>query len=350
MHRRNLLKGALAAAIMMNTSITGKIKAGQDSEPVRPKVLKPGDTVGVIAPGTAVSNPDDQQKVKELMDFFGLKFRFGRNVLKGTGYKTRTVAERVDDIHEMFADKNINAVMCVRGGYGSGQLLDKIDYKLIAANPKIFLGYSDITAMHLAIGKFSNLVTFHGPVGLSSFTQLTVNYFRKAVFNSDPIGELINPSDKLSIHQLHPVRTIKSGKAAGKLTGGNLSLITSLMGTKYEIDTKDKILLLEDVDELPFRIDRMLTQLRLAGKLQQAKGIIFGECSGCSSNKPDAASTWDSSLGEVLDNILGDLNIPVFYGLAFGHTGDQFTIPMGVGAEMDSGNCKLTILEAGAVA
>ena len=350
MHRRNLLKGALAAAIMMNTSITDSLNGGQFVEPVKPSALKPGDTIGIIAPGTAVSSPDDLQKVKELMDFFGLKFRFGRNVLKGTGYKTRTVAERVDDIHEMFADKNINGVMCVRGGYGSGQLLDKIDYKLIASNPKIFLGYSDITAMHLAVNKFANLVTYHGPVGLSPFTPMTMNFFKKAVFNTEPIGELMNPSDKSSIHQAHPVRIIKGGKATGRMTGGNLSLITSLMGTKYEIDTKDKILLLEDVDELPFRIDRMLTQLRLAGKLHQAKGIVFGECSGCNSNKPDASTTWDYSLGEVLDNILGDLNIPVFYGLAFGHTGDQFTIPLGLTAEIDADNYKLTILESGTTA
>jgi muramoyltetrapeptide carboxypeptidase len=312
-----------------------------------PKALKSGDTIGIISPATSVTDPDQLAKAEEALKYFGLTAKFGKNVLKGTGYKTRTVDERLDDLHSMFADKDVSAVFCLRGGYGSAQLLDKIDYDLLRKNPKIFLGYSDITAMHIAINKLSGLITFHGPVLLSGFSNYTVDYFRKALFDTKPIGKISNPDTKSGIRLIHPTRTIRSGKAAGKLIGGNLSLICSLMGTPYEIETQGKILFIEEVGEEPYRIDRMLIQLRLAGKLQSAAGIVFGECLDCNSDGLQPSHIWDYSLGEVLDNILGNLNIPVFYGLTIGHTNDQITIPIGVNASIDTDNCILEIKEAG---
>ena len=269
-----------------------------------PKALKRGDTIGIIAPATAVTDPDQLAKATEALNYFGLNYKTGKNVLKGDGYKTRTAEERLNDLHTMFSDKIISGVFCLRGGYGSAQLLDRIDYDLIKNNPKVFIGYSDITAMHLAINKFSGLITFHGPVLLSGFSNYTADYFNKALFNTDPIGKIVNPELKSGIRLVHPTRTIKPGKATGKLIGGNLSIICSLMGTPYEIDTKNKILFIEDVGEEPYRIDRMLTQLRLAGKLQQASGIIFGECNDCNSDGLNPSHIWDYTLGEVLDNIL----------------------------------------------
>jgi muramoyltetrapeptide carboxypeptidase len=245
----------------------------------------------------------------------------------------------------MFQDPEVKGVVCIRGGYGSGQLLAGIDYDLIRRNPKVFLGYSDITAMHLAIQRKTGLVTFHGPVPLSGFTDYTIEHFRKALFEKQPLGTLTNPPETNELRPKHTLRTIRGGKARGRLTGGTLSLILATMGTPFEIETRGRILFLEDVDEQPYSIDRMLTNLRLAGKLQAAAGIVFGECSDCAPRdyKPSFNSTL--LLGEVLDEILGGLKAPVLSGLTFGHTPDQLTLPEGVMATLDADRGELIIEE-----
>jgi muramoyltetrapeptide carboxypeptidase len=316
---------------------------------VKPSVLKSGDTIGLITPATYVSDPDDLATADRTIRFFGCKPKYGRNVRKRTGYLGGSVAERLDDLHEMFADSAVKAVFCIRGGYGSGQLLDRIDYELIRRNPKIFLGYSDITSLHLGIHKRTGLVTFHGPVPLSRFTDYTQKHFRKALFETSPLGVLSNPPESNSLRPAHTWRTIRSGTARGRLIGGNLSLIAATMGTPYEIDTKGAIFFIEDVGEQPYSVDRMLTQLRLSGKLHEAAGIVFGECNECTPRefRPSFSSTF--SLGEVLDNILGDLKIPVLTGLTIGHTADQLTLPLGVMALLKADRGELTVEEAGVV-
>ena len=347
MKRRNFLRTTLPMAIL--PFIPGNSFAQQTNNlpMIKPKAIKPFDTIGIIAPGTAVSDPEDLAKANEMLTHFELKAKWGANLAKGTGYKSRSIKERIEDLHSMFTDKEISAVICIRGGYGSAQLLPHIDYKLIRQNPKVFLGYSDITAMHLAITKFSGLVTYHGPVILSAFSGFTEENFKKVLFLTKPIGELKNHTAKSNFRTVHPTRTIVPGKAKGNMTGGNLSLISSLMGTPYEIETDGKILLLEDVGEEPYRIDRMLTQLNLSGKLKKAAGVIIGECAGCNSEGLQPSKVWDYSFGEILDRQLGELKIPVFSGLTFGHTSDQLTIPFGIEAEMDSEKGTLTINEAG---
>lgn len=348
MRRRNFLGAVGAAAMLMPIAGKNEISAQQFiSNKIKPAALKQGDTVGVIAPGSAVNSPDDYLLAEEMAGYFGLKLKYASNVKKGSGYKTRSIRERVDDIHEVFSDKSVKGVFCLRGGYGSGQLLDYIAFGIIKKNPKVFLGYSDITALHLAINKLTGLVTFHGPVMLSPFSELTAESLKKAIFGNKPIGKIENSKEKDGIRLKEPVRTIHGGKAKGELTGGNLSLITSLMGTKYEINTRGKIFFVEDVGEPPYRIDRMLTQLKTAGKLQQAAGIVFGRCEDCSPGL--SASTWDLSLGEVLDNIFSDIKVPVFYGLTFGHTKDQFTLPEGVMAELDADTGIINITESACV-
>lgn len=279
------------------------------------------------------------------MRYFNLKAKWGRNVRKKSGYLGGTIEERLDDLHDMFRDPEVKAVFALRGGYGSAQILDGIDYNLIRANPKIFLGYSDITAMHLAIHQKTGLVTFHGPVVLSHFTEFTQQHFRKALFDAAPIGSVTNPRESNPLRPEHTLRVIRPGKARGPLIGGNLTLISTTMGTPYEIDTRGRILFIEDVDEEPYRIDRMLTQLRLAGKLNQAAGIIFGECADCRPKdyKPSFNSTF--TLGELADIFFGGLPIPVLSGLTIGHTNDQLTLPIGVMATLDADKGELVIEE-----
>lgn len=335
MTRRTLLAGA-AGGLFAQPAVKAVI---------RPRALQAGDTIGLITPATFVSDPDRLALVERTIRYFDLKPKFATNVRKKDGYLGGTIRERLDDLHEMFRDPQVKGIFAVRGGYGSGQLLDGIDYDLIRRNPKIFLGYSDITAMHIAIHQRTGLVTFHGPVATSTFTPYTQASFRKALFEPKPAGALTNPPESNTLRPNHALRTVRPGKARGRLTGGNLSLICELMGTPFEIDTRGRILFIEDVGEEPYRIDRMLTQLRLAGKLDAAAGLIFGECEDCKRRIYDPSFDATFSLGEVVDNILGGLKIPVLSGLTIGHTSDQLTLPLGVMASLDSDKGELVIEE-----
>lgn len=348
MERRSFMSGTLLALSLLSIKPEKLLaKVADLGEYTKPKAIKAGDCIGVIAPGTAVTDPDEISRAKEALDYFGLKMKLGKYVLHGNGYKSRSIKERLEDLHSMFTDQEVNAVIAIRGGYGSAQLLDGINYDLIHEHPKIFLGYSDITAMHLAINKIAKIVTFHGPVLLSTFNDYTIKYFRKAVFETNPIGEVKNSTVKNAFREDFPVRMISGGKCGGKLVGGNLSLISATLGTPYEIDTKGKILFIEDVGEQPYRIDRMLTQLRLAGKLKDAVGIVVGYCKDCDYEGLKPSRVWDYSLGEILDEILSPLKIPVISGLTFGHTSNQITLPLGVEAVLDADNKSLMITEAG---
>jgi muramoyltetrapeptide carboxypeptidase len=272
-----------------------------------------------------------------------LKCKFGRNVRARRGYLAGTEAERLADLHAMFADPDVAAVFCVGGGYGTERLLDRIDYELIRKNPKILLGYSDITGLHLALGKKSRLVTFHGPVALSSLPEWTLAGLRKALFSAEPIGAVENPPEKDSLSPEFPRHTLSPGRARGRTVGGNLTLVSTTMGTPYEIDTKEKILLLEDTGEAPYRIDRMLVQLALAGKLADAAGIVWGTCTDCEPS--NSSFEINLSMSELLDDLLGGLGKPVLAGLVFGHTKEKATIPLGVEAELDAGARTFSIVE-----
>jgi len=335
MHRRSFLQTSAAMAAV--------------AEPKRlifPRALQRGDTVGLITPSSYVSDPDELEFARRFCRFFGLELKMAKHVGARQGYLAGTARERVDDLHAMFADPAVRAIFCIRGGYGSAQMLPLIDFDLIRRNPKIFLGYSDITALHTAIGRMTGLVTFHGPVPLSHLSQWSQQHLAKALFDKAPLGIQINPPDTNPLQPAHTLRTIRPGKASGPLTGGNLTLLSTTLGTPWEIETEGRILLLEDIGEDIYRIDRMLTQLRLAGKLQRAGAIVVGECKDCP--PPDRSSAY--SLGEVLDYLLGDLGIPVYFGLSFGHTTDQVTLPLGVHATVDADAKTLTVTESAVAA
>ena len=321
-------------------------QSSREKSLIKPRALRAGDMIGLITPATWVADPDALATAERTVKHFGLTPRLGRNVGKRDGYLAGTIEHRLEDLHAMFGDPEVKGIFTIRGGYGSGHLLDRIDYDLIRRNPKVFVGYSDITALHLAIHKRTGLVTFHGPVPLSAFSDFTVEHFRRALFESKPLGTLKNPPETNTLRPRHTLRTIRGGRATGLLTGGNLSLIVATMGTPFEIETRGRILFIEDTGEQPYQIDRMLTNLRLAGKLEQAAGIVFGECSECGPRdyKPSFASTL--SLGEVLDNILGTIRTPVLTGLTIGHTADQLTLPIGVMATLDADKGELTVTES----
>jgi muramoyltetrapeptide carboxypeptidase len=345
MNRRNLLKLGVTGAVGLQLAACNVFSGSNENSagvakqksfpgtPIKPKALKPGDTVGVVAPGTNAQDVETIAKVKEVLEELELKPVITDTLRSEFGYKTRSPQVRADELNKMFASNDIDGIFCIRGGYGCQQILNLLDYDMIARNPKVFAGYSDITALLLTISSRCNFITFHAPVMSSAFTSYTTSHFKEMLFGEAGEGTILkNPDSKSGLRSSYPVRTVTPGKAKGRLIGGNLSLISALMGTPFEIDTTDKILFIEDIGEQPYSIDRMLSQLQLAGKFDNVRGIVFGKCEGCSGG----SSTWDRTLGEVIDFYLKPLGVPVFYGLLFGHSSNQLTIPELCKAEIDA--------------
>jgi muramoyltetrapeptide carboxypeptidase len=310
---------------------------------IKPKLLRPGDTIGVIAP----ASPGDLESALAGINWLkecGFQVKLGETVnQKTSGYLAGTDAARASDINAMFASAEIDGIVCLRGGYGTMRLLDLLDYNIIQAHPKVFVGYSDITALHISINQRTGLVTFHGPMVASDMGQDLSDYtwdcFSRAVFSREPLGLISNPPLSTAPQFIVP------GTAHGYLTGGNLSLITATLGTAYEINTEDKILCLEEIGEAPYRIDRMLTQLLLAGKLHAAAGIVVAVCTDCDS----AAEPLDFLVKDVLLDRLGDLKIPVLCNLYFGHTTDKATLPLGITATLSNKAGGLVITESATI-
>lgn len=318
---------------------------------LKPKRLKEGDRIGIIAPASFITE-EDFEKIKANIESLNLIAIPSRNLFKKTGYLAGTDAERVEDLHEMFARKDIAGIFCARGGYGTPRILRLIDYDLIRKNPKVFIGYSDITALLVAIYVQTGLITFHGAVGISTFNDFTKNYLRRILFEpnnyleleSEP--EVPNENDNSSSSTGNGILKISSGKAEGVLIGGNLSLLVSLLGTNYDFNPDDKILFLEEVGEEPYRIDRMLTQLINAGKLEKCKAIVMGVFTNCEVKKENPSFDDSFNLREVLFDRLGSLGIPVIYGLSFGHIKNKFTLPIGIRAMINVDKELFTLLES----
>jgi muramoyltetrapeptide carboxypeptidase len=311
----------------------------------KPTALRKGDVIRAIAP--ASSEPDQSELGKGLLRLreLGFEVTLGDCVrkLRTHGYLSGRDNERAEELNEAFRDDNVDAVFCVTGGYGTPRILPYLDYDVIRAKPKIFLGYSDITALHIAINRKADLVTFHGPMIFEMGTKLTdytEKWFLRAVTAPDPLGEVANPADGPII------KTISEGKASGTLVGGNLALVVAALGTPYEIDTKGKILLIEEVDDPPYLVDRNLTHLWLAGKLQDAAGIVVGECVNC---LPRQTTEPSLTLWDVLQDRIGSTGKPAIYGLCCGHGTHHLTLPIGVQASLDATQGRLRIEESATV-
>ncbi len=305
---------------------------------LKPKRLYPGDTIGIIAP----SSPGESELALAGLSWLkeqGFRAQLGATFDQTYGYLAGPDTLRAADIQQMFTNPDIDGIICLRGGYGSMRLLDLLDYEVIRANPKVFVGYSDITALHISIGQRTGLITFHGPMIASDMGKGITGYSFDSLFRTltapTPPGLITNPP-----YAAEPL-VIVPGSTAGLLTGGNLSLLAATLGTPYEIDTAGKILCIEEVGEAPYRIDRMLTQLSLAGKLQAAAGIVFAVCADCDNedNSPDF------TLEEVLYDRLGGLKQPVLANLYFGHTPDKATLPFGLNASLETDQGGLIINE-----
>ncbi|MBM4763414.1 LD-carboxypeptidase [Bacillus sp. B15-48] len=299
---------------------------------MKPKKLKKGDTVGIIAPA-GTPQREKLEKGVEFLREVGLKTKLGRHIYRKNGYLAGSDEERVEDLHSMFADSEVKAIFCARGGYGTARIAERIDYELIKKNPKIFWGYSDITFLHLAIQKRTGLVTFHGPMIASDYGSDEIDSLTK-----NSLKQLFEPNPLQYSTEQSPLETVVDGVAFGPLIGGNLTLITSTLGTSFEIDTNGKILLIEEINEEPRAIDRMFNQLSMAGKLEGAAGILLGDFHHCISESPASFE-----LEEVLEHYIKRVNKPTLAGLKIGHCQPNLAVPLGVNAILDSRQQQLIV-------
>ena len=309
---------------------------------LKAKVLKNGDTIGIITPAGALDDEDSITLTKEVLNHLGFKVKEGKYIRSRYGNLAGTDLERLQDLHAMFADKEVNGILCIRGGNGASRLLPNIDYDLIRRNPKVLLGYSDITALILAFYAQCGLVSFHGAVGVSTWSEKVVNIFKDQFFENK-LATYTNPSktETQIVQYKDRIKTITPGIVEGTIIGGNLTLLTGLCGTPYLPDFKDTILFVEEIGEKSDRMDRMFCQLMNSGILSQIKGFIFGKCTDCGPSGGYGSLT----LEQMLHDYIKPLGIPAYSGALIGHISDQFLMPVGVRARMDASTGKIEYLE-----
>lgn len=313
------------------------------SQIIKPPRLHPGDRVGLVSPATAAFETEQTRIWVDALESLGFEVVLGDNYFKRHGYFAGEDKTRASDINQLFAEKSVKMIFA-RGGWGSPRVLPLLDYEMIRANPKVLLGYSDATALLTAIHSITGLVTFHGPSPLNVFSA---EHFRRVVMNGEKYT-LKNPTfltENTLVQTENLIRTISSGKATGRVLGGNLSLLTAITGSKYLPDWEGSILFVEDVDESVYRVDRMMTELALSGVLGKISGFVFGRCTDCEPGRGFGSLTMEEMLAEHID----PLGVPAFSGSMIGHIDEQFTIPLGIEVEIDADAGSITLLEAGVI-
>ncbi len=316
-----------------------------DSKPkILPKRLKKGDLIGLVTPSGNIKKEELEQTIKILEDL-GFKSYYQDSVLDEYGYFAGTDKERADELMHMFSNQEVNGILCVRGGYGATRILDLLDYDVIKENPKPLIGYSDITALNIAIYEKTGLVTFHGPVGISTFNDFTVTSFENVLMNPKRRYKYnYQREENTENNPEFDFYTITEGKAEGELIGGNLSVLASMAGSKYAPDFENRIAFIEAIHEKTYRVDRMLTQLVQATNLGKANGIVLGAFYKCNVNDPPTLT-----LKQAISDIMKPLNIPVAYGFPFGHINNKLTIPTGINAKFNAGRRTLKLMEPAVV-
>lgn len=334
-NRRKFIRNvSLSAGLLATGSVFAQSEEQQfiseNQEPILPPKLNRGDTVALMAPAGAIFNDDTTPKATAALEAMGFRVKVGETAAKKFGYLAGDDQFRAKEFMKFIADKEVKAIVALRGGWGCARMLQYVDLTLIPDNPKVICGFSDITTLLLAITKQTGLVTFHGPVGNSTWEGMTTENFLDVVQARRQSIVMKNPETKM----------IRGGVGTGRLYGGNLSIVCSLIGTAYLPDFTKSILFLEETEEEPYRVDRLLQQLSMAGILDKLSGVVFGTCAKCEAEEPDKSFTLD----EVLDFHFKNRNYPVIKGFAIGHIKDKFTLPLGVVAELNADKLSLTLL------
>ena len=343
MKRRELLAaaGAIPAAAFLSSPSS---HAQVGSLPNKPRRLKAGDTVGLVAPANATFNTVELDIARESLEALGLKVRVGGHLRDRHGYLAGQDRDRAADINGFFRDRDIAAVLPIRGGWGSARLLPYLDFDMIRRNPKLVVGYSDVTALLTSLYARGGLVTFHGPNGMGRWDAYSLEYFKRVLFNAEAVTFANTPrtsDNNVLTPTQNRIRTITPGTARGTLIGGNLTVLTAIMGSPYLPSFQGAILFLEDVGEDIYRIDRMLTTLKLAGVLSQIRGFVFGTCSECG---PGDGGYGALTFEELWADHIAPLKIPAWAGAMIGHGMPQWTLPVGATVEIDAtaGSIRMT--------
>lgn len=302
---------------------------------IKPKPLQPGDKVAIIAPST----PTDREKIEEALKAFAtleLEPVIFPSCYQHHGHLAGLDSLRAQDVNRAFADPEIKGIICMKGGAGAYRLLPLLDYDTIRANPKVFIGYSDVTALHMAFNKICRIVTYHGQMlisdlflGENKLEPYSIASYKQALFGTTAVGKLENPAGE-------KLETLVAGVAEGELIGGNLSLLTATLGSPYELDVKDKILFIEEISEPVYKIDRMMNALALAGKFKDAAGVILGSWTGCKSEKKGSYNGQDLPLNTVFEEIIKPFNKPTITNLRAGHNYPQPTLAFGTKVRVDA--------------
>ncbi len=343
-----------APAQLSAPSLPRRVKPKRGQTIVKPPRISLGDLVALIAPSGVMTDDKIQNAVRKL-ESIGFKVKVGANIRAAHGGYAGTITERLSDLHAAFFDKDVKAVWSARGGSGANGLLPGIQYKLIRQNPKVLIGYSDVTALHLALFRLAglvSLVSFHGPVAGSSMPDYALNHLLAILTDPQPSYTITMATENAAkaVEQPHfAMQTLSAGVAEGRLIGGNLSVLTALIGTPYAAEIRNKLLFLEDVSEPPYKVDRMLHQLHQNQGLNHAAGAMLGVFSRSESAPDTREGEASLTMSEVLKSHFAYLARPAVYGYSFGHIAHQFTLPVGIRARLDTNAQTLTLLESAVV-
>ena len=306
---------------------------------IKPPRLRKGSIIGLIAPASTPAAEENIERGAAYLEHLGYRVKLGMHIRRKHGYLAGTDEERAQDFNAMVCDKDVNAIFTIRGGYGTPRILRMIDYRSLKHHPKIIVGYSDITALQLAILRKIGLVTFSGPMtgvemskGMAPYTE---EHFWRLLTSTKTIGPFHNPAGE-------PWRILNDGKAQGQLIGGNFSLLACLFGTPFIPELRKSILILEDVDEAPHRLDRMLAQLLNTGVLQQLNGLVFGKFTDCRPSDPKEPHL---TIDQILEEYTAQVQCPVIANVRSGHTRQRLTVPLGLSTILDTKRNRIAVME-----
>lgn len=331
--RRTMILGLAAGAALPLAVQAAPRRARASRSVVRPRRLREGDVIGLIAPAGYVADEERLARIVATVRSMGLEPRLAPNLLHRAGYLAGSDQERAASIQAMFADPEVRALWAVHGGWGSQRVLPHLDFRRIAAQPKLLIGSSDITALHLALAARTRCPTIHGPNAAHSWGEDPRAAFRALAFDGSAPTIANPPNPDPFLPDPWPIRTLRPGKARGRLLGGNLSVLAALVGTPWLPSFAGAILFLEDTNEAEYRIDRMLTQLAQAGILKRLAGVVFGQCTNCRNPVPTYTGY---TIDQVIDQHLVPLGVPAFQGARIGHIAANISVPVGVPVEIDA--------------
>ncbi|MFY8272648.1 S66 peptidase family protein [Pseudoalteromonas sp. SSDWG2] len=346
MNKRTFLKtcSLLGASVLAHsTAYSSTSPMTSKQHIIKPKALPRGGSIGIVSPSSATAHHKDIVLAKQIIEALGYNAHVAKNVMQRRGHLAGTDQQRADDLNTLFADPSIDAIFCLRGGSGAARILPLLNYQTIKLNPKPLLGYSDITALHNAILAQTGMISFHGPNASSDWNGFHVDQFQRLFEQQQRMRyQNLDKQDGELVNRDYFTQTLTPGVAKGRLIGGNLTVLTALAGSAYLPDFDGAILFLEDIGEAPYRVDRMMSTLKLMGALDKIAGFVFGGCNDCN----PGAGYGSLSLDEIFNDYIRPLGIPAYTGAMIGHIERQFILPVGAMVTLDANNRTMVLEES----